>query len=106
MLQTSNRVSVAIADIRARIAELPAEKVSDLDTAMAVDASEHFAFQTAQSRAFAAGNLAADEAQLIYASLGETCGSENGGWTVGTDTATKVVVTKVVGELIGARMAA
>jgi hypothetical protein len=94
-----NRVATAIVAMRPRIADLDDDKRTGLDKAMDVDFGEHFAYQETQARAHVSGKITADEAQIIYAALGETP-SENG-WTEGTDLATKVVVTKIIAELLG-----
>lgn len=59
---------------------------------------EHFAYQSAQSHAHAAGRLSTSEAQTIYVALGEV--PDETGWAAGTDLATKLVVTQVLAELI------
>ena len=62
--------------------------------------ADHAAYQTAQSRAHATGKITTDEAMTIYMALGEVPAAD--GWAAGTDLATKIVVTQVIGELIGA----
>lgn len=60
--------------------------------------SEHFAYQNAQSRAFAAGKLSLYEAQVIYIALGEAPGAS--GWAADTDLATKLIVTEALAEIV------
>lgn len=60
--------------------------------------SEHFAYQTAQSRAHAAGKLSTGEAQIIYIALGDRPGTS--GWAANTDLATKLIVTEVLAEIM------
>ncbi len=100
----ANRVSLAIDRVRPRVAALDDAKRIKLDADMAVDFSEHFAYQQEQARAHAEGLLTPDEAQIIYIALGENGDSENGGWATDTDAATKVIITKVIGELLSARI--
>lgn len=108
-----NRVTAQAAKVRSVIAaggkngalDTPA-KVAAFEAAQAIDFSEHVAFQNTQSKAFACGILTLDEAQTVYASLGEVGSQDNGGWADGTDLATKVTVTKLMGELLGAAVRA
>ena len=101
---TKNRVATMIDRMRPRVAALDVEAAKKLDEDMAVDFSDHFAYQEAQARAHVEGLLSPEEATIVYSSLGEIMSDENGGWTKGTDTATKVTVTKLIGELISARV--
>lgn len=101
---TTNRLAAHIAGIRERVAALTPEAAATLDAEMAVDFEEHFAYQEAQARAHASGQLTAAEAMIVYVALGEVGSSKNGGWAKDTDTATKVSVTLLMGELIKARM--
>ena len=74
--------------------------IDELDVSLSFE--EFFAFQTAQSQAFASGRLTEDEAQLIYNSLGgEIHSSEEDGWPKETSLATKLVITQVCAELMG-----
>src|SRR3990167_7153834 len=100
---SNNRVEDAVTGLRAKMAHDPdfAEKVRSLDGNMAIDFAEHTVYQTAQSRAFAAGTLSLDEAQTVYVALGELHSSFNGGWARDVDTATKIVVTRLIAELVG-----
>lgn len=61
---------------------------------------EHFAYQEAQALAHAMGKLSQEDAMVIYRALGEVGSEKNGGWALGTDKATKVVVTLAMHELI------
>lgn len=98
------RFDAPLAAMRERCAALPADRLADLDAAMDIDTGEHFAFQTEQSRAFAAGKLTFGEAQFIYAALGEIPASGNGGWQPHIDTAAKCLITQVITELVSKRM--
>lgn len=95
-----NRIATAVNNVRTKLSELEADKVSALDTEMAVAFDEHFAFQNAQARAHATGKITADEARIVYVALGEVGSSANGGWAAETDTATKIAVTLAMGELL------
>jgi hypothetical protein len=101
---TLDRLTAAIAAAAVKIAALDSSKAVELDAAMAIDFEEHFAFQTQQSTAHAEQLLATDAALLIYRSLGEVRHEPNGGWAAGTDTATKVVVTQLMSELLARRL--
>jgi hypothetical protein len=97
---TPNRLSATVDTVRAKLADLSAEDAAKLDAEMAVDWNEHFQYQEQQARAHAAGILSTDEALIVYAALGEVGAPSNGGWASGTDTATKVAVTLLMGELL------
>lgn len=58
---------------------------------------EHFAYQTLQSQAFAMQGIDVTTAQVIYTALGEAPAAN--GWASGTDLATKLVVTQVLGTI-------
>jgi hypothetical protein len=101
-----NRITTKISEVAAIIAEKGgAEALADLDATLAVTFEEHFAFQNAQARAHVTGLLTTDEAQVVYVALGEVGDPGNGGWAAGTDLATKVVVTQLMGELLARRAA-
>lgn len=102
----TNRVAAKIQVLRDRIAsgEVTEDARAKCDAGMAIDFEEHFAFQQAQARAHVEGLLATDEAQIVYMALGEVGSTRNGGWSEGTDTATKVVVTTLVAELLQRRI--
>jgi hypothetical protein len=101
-----NRVSRAIDVAREAVSKLNAVAASELDTTLALDFDEHFAYQQAQARAHAEGVLTTDEAQIVYVALGEVGSPSNGGWATGTDTATKAVVTQLIGQLLAGRLKA
>lgn len=98
----ANRVAAHIAQIQTKVDGLTAEKRNSLDAEMAVETFEHFAFQEAQARAHVSGKLTADEAMIVYTALGEVGSTKNGGWAAGTNLATKVTVTLLMGELVRA----
>ncbi len=60
--------------------------------------SEHFAYQNLQAEAHARGWLTTDEAQTVYAALGDPPAAN--GWSSDADLATKVVITSLMGELV------
>lgn len=102
-----NRIALAIDKTRATLASgqrldgagpIDPSAVARLDKSLDNGLDEWFAYQTAQSRAHAMGVLTTEEAQVIYRALGGEAPGP-GGWAAGTDLATKVVVTKVLGEL-------
>lgn len=99
-----NRVAAHIAQIQVKIDALTDEQRASLDKSMDIEPFEHFAFQEEQARAHAMQKITPEEAMIIYNALGEVCSSSNGGWTKDTNLATKVTVTKIMGELIGSRM--
>lgn len=110
-----NRITEAIAKVRESIAAgrkidgsgpIDAESLTSLQATLAVDFTEHFAYQDAQAWAHVSGIISTDEAQTIYVALGEVGSPDNGGWAAGTDLATKVVITEVVGSILRVKMRA
>jgi hypothetical protein len=98
---TPNRITLALDTVRERCDALDPADLAKLDRDMEVEFTEHFAYQQAQARAHASGLITTDEARLIYVALGEVGSPSNGGWAAETTTAEKVVVTMLMGELIG-----
>jgi hypothetical protein len=106
----SNRLLHTILILRLRFEEEPFSSGRTLDggsleefeDSLAVDFDEHFAMQELQARSHASGLITTEEAQIIYASLGNVLHSTNGGWAPDVDLATKVTVTNVISELINA----
>lgn len=99
---TPNRITKALDDIRSRCDALPAEDLANLDRDMRLEFVEHFAYQNAQAAAHAAGRISTDEAQLIYAALGEGFNESNGGWRAGISTAEKVTINLAIGDILKA----
>lgn len=104
-----NRIAEAIAKVRESIASgrkvdgsgpIDAGSLTSLEATLAVDFTEHAAYQDAQAWAHVSGILTTEEAQVIYRALGEVGAPSNGGWAAGTDLATKVVVTEVIGSIL------
>lgn len=92
--------------IASRLIEQGEEAVSKLDKVMAIDFEEHFEFQNLKSEAFIAGRIDQDVAQAIYMALGENhaANRKNGGWTDQVDTAEKVAITQIMGELLSLKI--
>ena len=95
-----NRVAQHIESLRPRIDALEPDARAKLDADMDVVPGEHFAYQEAQAHAHAGGRITAAEAMIVYRALGEHGSTKNGGWAAGTDLATKVTVTLLMGQLI------
>lgn len=96
-----NRVERGIGRAQTKIRGLDEEKVLKLEENCKIDFRDHFAYQQAQAQAHAGGKLSTGEAMILYQSLGEVWSEGNGGWKKGTPLATKIVVTQVIGELLG-----
>ena len=99
-----NRVAQAIARNDAKLAGMngvgrDGTSLADLDAKMGLSLADFVGYQNAQSSAFAGGKLNLDEAQSIYRALGGD--GYHGGWPAGTSLATKLVITQIVGELLG-----
>jgi hypothetical protein len=109
ILGQNNRVLQYIEKVRAALASgqkadgsgpIDPASLPDLERTLAIEPFEHVAFQNAQAYAHAQGLLTVDEAMTVYTALGEYGSIENGGWAAGTDLATKVTITNLMGELI------
>jgi hypothetical protein len=98
-----NRVTKMAALIQSRLDNLSPERIEALDRGMDLSFEDHFSFQQTQASAFALGKLTLEEAQTVYLALGNGWLSKNGGWSKGTSLAMKVTITKLIGELIGAK---
>jgi hypothetical protein len=96
----TNRIANSIAALQPRIEALDSETRKRLDSGTAIEFDEHFAYQNAQAAAHAQGKLTADEAMIVYRALGAVRSDSNGGWSARTDLATKVIVTKLISELL------
>lgn len=101
-----NRVAAAIQKTQVAVDAMDDEKRAEVDATFAVSFEEHFAFQQTQAEAHASGILTPEEAQIVYIALGEVGSDSNGGWAEGTSTATKYVVSKLISELLGRKLAA
>lgn len=106
-MTTANRITTHANRVRAMIraggkdgALATPAQLAAFDAKQALTHSEHAAYQNAQAQAFAAGRLSFDEAQTVYMALGETGSESNGGWAAETDTALKVTVTALMGQLL------
>jgi hypothetical protein len=99
-----NRIEAAIARTRPKVEALDDFKRTALDKGCAISFSEHAAYQDAQAQAHASGIITPAEATIMYVALGEIGSTSNGGWSAGTDTTTKIVVTQIVGELLERRI--
>ena len=102
----SNRVITAIerceTKLRTQFADgvgLNGKPIDSLHEGMALSFADFTGYQGAQSRAYASGKLTADEANTIYQALGGDVFA--GDWPESTSLAVKLVVTQVVGELLG-----
>lgn len=100
-----NRVEIAIANMRKRVDALDDESRTRLDRVNDLTFDDHFGYQSKQSIAHASGKLSTEEAQVIYMALGESLSPDNGGWSEGVDLATKIIITQIIGELLGVPVA-
>ena len=99
----TNRIDLAAEQLREQLETMDAAKCLALEASLAIDFSEHAAYQDAQASAHAGGVLSTEEALTVYAALGEIGDADNGGWARGTDWALKVTVTRLMAELLTLR---
>ena len=97
---TAEKLTRMIGTVRDKIDALDVAERTKLDDAMAVEFDEHYEYQQLQARFHVTGMLTPEAAQIVYNALGETGSVNNGGWATNTDTATKVVVTQLMSELL------
>jgi len=102
---TGEKLSRMIASSREKIAAADPANMDLLDDTLAVDFEEHYKFQELQAFFHVSGVLTPEAAQIVYNSLGEVRSESNGGWSAGTDLATKVIVTQLMGELLRMKIA-
>jgi hypothetical protein len=102
---TGTRLSRMISEAREKVKALDDAGRKRVDDGMAINGMEHFKFQEMQAESHATGMLTPEAAQIVYVSLGEVGSQKNGGWAAGTDTATKVIVTQLMGELLSLKLA-
>ena len=101
-MQQGGRVAEAIAAVANSLTGHSSETLDTLERVCVIDGIEHFAYQEAQTRAHAAGRITHGEALVVYAALGASWSPDNGGWSDEVDLPTKIAVTKLVSELMGA----
>ena len=87
-----NRIERAVNRVEGLIEALPDERRRELQEKMTLDADELCVYQETKSLAQASGRLTLDEAMLVYHALNH--------WRE-TSTAMRVVVTKLMAELLG-----
>lgn len=71
--------------------------LASLEATLDLDLVEAFAWQEYRATAQALGIISADESRYLWRAIGET-----DGWPKDTDLVTKVFVTEVMAEVIGA----
>lgn len=96
-----NRIAEAIERIKPKVEALDTEARERMEETSQLVGTDHFDYQQVQAQAHAAGKITTAEAQIIYMALGEYQSPDNDGWTEDTDLATKIVVTQIIGELLG-----
>lgn len=90
-----NRLSDAITRARVKVNSLDPVARQNLEETLELTLEEVFAYQNAKTRAMLNGIITQEEAQLIYAAIGE-----GGSWPKRTDLATKVIVTLALEEIL------
>ena len=99
-----NRVTAAIARCEARIQAMggiakDGSRLDDLHAKNRLALDEFVAYQNTQALAHATGKISSDEAATVYGALGGE--SYHGDWPKGTSLAVKMVVTQLMGDLLG-----
>lgn len=101
-----NRIQASILATRAKVDALngvgkDGTPLSAVDAKMALTLEEFTYFHNIQAMGYATGKLSQEEANTIYRLLGgESYHKSNGGWAPEADLAAKMVVTRVIAELI------
>lgn len=106
-----NRIEASIVQHTDRIASLKGvgldgTPLSEVEAKITLAFEDFVTYQNEQARAHASGIISADEAMTVYRLLGgESHGDDvNGGWPKGVTLAQKMVVTNLMGELMGRRL--
>jgi len=103
---TSERFHAYCAEVDNKLQSVNADKQEEMDKNLDLTFEEHFRFQQTQAESFAGGKIDQAVAQLIYISLGESMSQTNGGWQPGVPLARKFAITKLMGELLSAKVRA
>ena len=103
----ADRIAAAVATHQAKIDSLNGVglngmPLSEFEDTLDLTFEEFVAFQNQQTRAHASGRITTDEALTVYRLLGGEChaGNGNGGWPKGVTLAGKMVVTRLMAELM------
>lgn len=97
----AEKVNRMINEVRGKLSFLGNAKYKELNDNMAITFEEHFSFQNLKSEAQVTELITPDAAMIFYVALGEVHNSDvNGGWTQGTDLATKIITTQFMSELL------
>lgn len=97
--QHTDRIFDAMANCRLK---LDVGAAANLDDTLDIDFHEHSAYHIAKSIAQANGTISTDEAWTVAMNLGNVWAPDNGGWARRADTAAKIVITKLIGRILGA----
>lgn len=100
---STNRISAAIAKMEAQVASknLPSSRLAEISKTLDMQMDEYVVFQTEKNIAMMNSKMSLEETQLIYSYLGETLEHFNC-----QAVHIKAVLTKVLTELLGAKIAA
>jgi len=96
----NNVLDSAITKMRTKLETIPVSKQRDAENGIAIDFKDHFQYQQIQAHAHAMGKLSTRDAQICYIGLGEVWNENNGGFSKGTDLATKIIITQAISELL------
>lgn len=104
MALTSQRLLASIEKIQERLDELDDATLKSNEKTADITFQEHFDFQQLQAEMHSSGVLTPGAAQIVYIALGDSFTETNGGWAKGTKLATKIVVTKLMAELLNLKL--
>ena len=96
-----NRILIMVKQVELKVQEMDSAKQTEFEKGLDLEFDEHFAFQTAQSKAFASGLISFDEAQTLYIGLGVHHSVSDDGWPKNTSIAQKATFTTACAELMG-----
>jgi hypothetical protein len=97
VLTTTNRINAAILRL---MCDSPLPRLRACAAHLDLTPEEWVVYQNEQAAAHAAGRITADESRTIYQALGPQFSHSTGGWAAKTHPATKLIVTKVIAELL------
>lgn len=100
-----NRIEEAIREMRKALGSVSPVRCESLKKKLDLTLMEFASYQDEQAMAHAGGKLSPEEAQTVYVALGRETMGPDGGWPRETDLATRIIVTKLMYELMSLRRA-
>jgi len=101
----ANRIEIAIREMRESLRGVPPARQESLKRKLDLSLLEFCKYQDEQAIAHAGGKITYEEARTVYVALGGETPGPDGGWPRETDLAARIIVTKLMVELMTRRQA-